>query len=370
MDQISRPTDPRADVVPRIDEAARRIAALPRVEDAPEAGLAVLREAGLLDVAARETAEGYRYDPPWRTVLRLLARIGGADLSLGRLLEGHLNALQLVALYGSEAQKRHVLASVRAGTLLGVWGADTEPRFAVSGADSGELRLSGAKRYASGLGLVGLALVPYEDEARVSHLLLLPVDDPERQDGAPWRMGGMRGSRSGTFRFEGLTIDESAARVGAPGDYRREPFFVGGIWRCAAAQLGAVERLVEILAAELTASERLQHPLQSARVGEAIMAARDARLNVEAAAEAVETASVDAELAVSFAALARLRVEKAALDVIELVQRGLGLPAFHEDHAAERIMRDLAVYLRQANPDALLLDQARRLSRRLPDLLG
>ncbi|MBB3950354.1 acyl-CoA dehydrogenase family protein [Aureimonas jatrophae] len=366
MDQISRPTDRSASPTSRIDEAAQRIASAARVEDAPEAGVAVLREAGLLHLAAEETADGYRYELPWRLALRLLARIGGADLSLGRLLEGHLNALQLVALYADAAQKQRVLAAVRAGTLLGVWGADTEPRFAVSGA--GELRLTGAKRYASGLGLVGLALVPYEDEARVSHLLLVPVDDPARQDAGAWHMSGMRASRSGTYRFEDLRVDETAARVGRPGDYRREPFFVGGIWRCAAAQLGAVERLVEILVAELTASDRLQHPLQSARVGQAIMAARDARLNVEAAAEAVETGSLDAELAVSLAALSRLRVETAGLEVMQLVERGLGLSSFHADHPAERVMRDLAVYLRQANPDALLLDQARRLSRRLPDL--
>lgn len=366
MDPMDGSIDRWAPVMGGIEETARRVAEATRREDRPEDGLAVLRERGLLEIGAGETAQGYRYDLPWRVALALLARIGGADLSLGRLLEGHLNALQLVALYGSTDQKRHVLDRVRAGTLLGVWGADTVPRFAVEG--TGELRLSGAKRYASGLGLVGLALVPYEDDQRVSHLLLLPVDETSRADAAIWRMSGMRGSRSGAYHFEDLRVDEAAARVGQPGDYRREPFFVGGIWRCAAAQLGAVERLVEILVADLSASERLQHPLQSARVGEAIMAARDARLNVEAAAEAVETGTVDADLAVSFAALARLRVEKAALAVIEIAQRGIGLAGFHEDHPAERILRDLQVYLRQANPDALLLDHARRLSRRLPDL--
>lgn len=369
MDPCLVAADPWTALTERIDAAAKRLRAACAREDTPEAGLAVLRETGLLALGATETAEGYRYDLPWRTALRLLARIGGADLSLGRLLEGHLNALQIVALYGSPDQQRRVLERVRGGALLGVWGADTEPRFAVR-EDGATLHLSGAKRYASGLGLVSLALVPFEDEARVSHLLLLPVDDATRGDGAAWRMRGMQGSRSGTYLFEGLAVDTAATRVGQPGDYRREPFFVGGIWRCAAAQLGALERLVELVVADLQASDRLKHPMQSARVGEAIMAARDARLNVEAAAEAVETGAVDSELAVSLAALSRLRVESAALQVSQIAERALGLSVFHVDHPAERVLRDLSVYLRQANPDALLLDQARRLSARLPDLFS
>jgi alkylation response protein AidB-like acyl-CoA dehydrogenase len=160
---------------------------------------------------------------------------------------------------------------------------------------------------------------------------------------------------------------EADSIVGEPNDYRREPFFMGGIWRCAAVQLGAIERLVSGFVAELRAMDRLDHPLQSARVGEAILAARDARLQVEAAVAAVE-GDRDPNLAASLAVFARLRVESAGLAVIQLVERGLGLAAFGEAHPLARPIRDLSTYLRQANPDAVLLEHARKLAARLPEI--
>jgi GH15 family glucan-1,4-alpha-glucosidase len=44
------------------------------------------------------------------------------------------------------------------------------------------------------------------------------------------------------------------------------------------------------------------------------------------------------------------------LDIIERVQRGLGLSSFVQTNVAERIMRDLATYLRQPAPDETLVE--------------
>jgi hypothetical protein len=43
---------------------------------------------------------------------------------------------------------------------------------------------------------------------------------------------------------------------------------------------------------------------------------------------------------------------------MRLVQRSLGLAAFLPDNPVERLLRDLAVYLRQPAPDAALADGA------------
>ena len=56
--------------------------------------------------------------------------------------------------------------------------------------------------------------------------------------------------------------------------------------------------------------------------------------------------------------LARVAVEQACLDAMRQVQRGLGLAAFLAPHPAERLMRDLATYLRQPAPDAVLTEAA------------
>ena len=54
-------------------------------------------------------------------LLRLLAIVGGADLALGRLYEGHVNGVLLVLTYGTAEQTRTLAEEVRGGMLSGVW---------------------------------------------------------------------------------------------------------------------------------------------------------------------------------------------------------------------------------------------------------
>jgi alkylation response protein AidB-like acyl-CoA dehydrogenase len=56
--------------------------------------------------------------------------------------------------------------------------------------------------------------------------------------------------------------------------------------------------------------------------------------------------------------LARVAVESAALEIIRLVQRSLGLSAFLQTNPVERLMRDLAIYLRQPATDEALTEAA------------
>jgi len=51
--------------------------------------------------------------------------------------------------------------------------------------------------------------------------------------------------------------------------------------------------------------------------------------------------------------MARMVVERQLLDVLEIVQRSVGLSAFSRSSELERIARDLATYLRQPAPDSL-----------------
>ena len=64
------------------------------------------------------------------------------------------------------------------------------------------------------------------------------------------------------------------------------------------------------------------------------------------------------EQLVAYVNLARLAVEAAALDLMQLVQRSVGLRAFLRPNPIERISRDLATYLRQPGPDRALTDAA------------
>ena len=89
----------------------------------------------------------------------LLRRIGRASLSVGRLAEGHMNALKLIRLYGTRLhQGRHVTAAGQ-GVIFGVWGADGASPVTAEHHLNGTLRLTGGKRFASGLGTVSRAVV-------------------------------------------------------------------------------------------------------------------------------------------------------------------------------------------------------------------
>ena len=55
------------------------------------------------------------------TLMRVLAALGGGDLALGRIYEGHVNGLLLVQRYGSAEQVARLASDVRGGMISGVW---------------------------------------------------------------------------------------------------------------------------------------------------------------------------------------------------------------------------------------------------------
>lgn len=333
-------------------------------EEGLDAGVAALRRDGWLRAALPAEAGGAGLgtsaDPAAvRRTVDVLRALGRADLALARLYEGHLNAVKLVLLYGTPALARETCDDVANGTLLGVWGAVGARPLAVSTTAPGHWTLAGEKMFASGLGLVERAVLTVPDPGvpTASRLLLADVDDPARQHPEDWRASGMRATRSGRYRFDGVVL--ACSRVlGGRDVYQLEPWFEGGTWRYVAAHVGAMEGLVDAMVAELAARNRAEDPHQSARVGRAAALAVGARALVERAAHEVESSDpADAEAtarAVALALLARESVEEGAVALLAIVERALGMAAFARGHPIERRRRDLGLYLRQAAPDAKL----------------
>ena len=288
-----------------------------------------------------------------------LRTLGRVDPALARLYEGHLNAVKLVELHAATPLRELVRERVRGGTLLGVWGAVGADPLRVAAVGEGHWTLAGAKRFTSGLGLVGLAVVPVPDPERPTEarLLLADVDDTARQCPSEWRASGMRATRSGSYRFDGLRLPTERL-LGAAGVYAHEPWFEGGIWRYVAAHVGTMEALVDELVGALRARGRAGDPHQGARIGQAAALVLGARALTERAALAVESAgAADAPTiarAGALALLARESVERGATELLALVERGLGMAAFERGRRVERLRRDLGLYLRQAAPDAKL----------------
>ena len=144
--QTPSPCTPATALDPLLDEIGRLVGA---GELTPIDALRRLVGAGLLDgvplPGRGRTAERFRF----------LAEVSAVDLSLGRLVEGHLDALAILAEAGRTA----------AAGCYGVWAAErpggalrADRRSGPSGTAGGWV-LSGIKPYASGAGELDRALV-------------------------------------------------------------------------------------------------------------------------------------------------------------------------------------------------------------------
>lgn len=293
----------------------------------------------------------------------LLRRLGGASLPLGRLYEGHVNAVKLTVAHGSAPAVEALGRAVRAGALAGVWTVDPPDAPARLLGEAGDLRLAGAKVLASGAGRVRSPMFTARDAAGALRLVRLDLSAQEverRADLSRWTASGMRASWSGRFDLEGLAVAPEQL-VGGGDAYLRQPLFSGGAWRVLAVHLGAMERVLDLWRAQLRGAGRDGDPVQRARFGAGAVAVETARLWVARAGAVAETADGDPDTIAAYVDLARRAVGDAALALLADAQRAVGLSAFLHPHPLERVMRDLQVYLRQPFPDAALDAAAARL---------
>ncbi len=274
-------------------------------------------------------------------LLRLLYRVGRDDLPLGRLFEGHVDARQIVARYGTAAQR----AVAAGGAALGVWNAELAGETLHLDDD---LRLTGGKSFASGAGLLSHALVTV-DRGGGRQLILLDLGrTPPAIDRTVWDVVGMQRSETHTVRWSGAAIAADDL-IGAPGDYVREPWFSGGALRFAAVQAGGIAALVDRTRDHLVATGRAADPHQAGRLAALYGLA-------EAAAGAVRTAATgwfaDDAARIPRVAAARAAVYGAGGQALALAQEAVGVQALFRAHPLAATITDLSMYLRQPGPDA------------------
>jgi alkylation response protein AidB-like acyl-CoA dehydrogenase len=195
----------------------------------------------------------------------VLQSIGSGSLPLGRLFEGHVNALEFVLRYGNHQQVDLVAEEAREGRMFGIWNTDDAngPRLVHR---YGRSWLEGRKILASGAGDTERPLVTATDEDGGRLIVLPRLGAPARADLSRWTAQGMRASATGTVDFTGVEI-EPIEIVGSEGDYERQPWFSADAWRFAAVHLGGRERLFDLLRRHLQETNRGQDPHQAARLG-------------------------------------------------------------------------------------------------------
>lgn len=280
----------------------------------------------------------------------LLNLVGQGNLSVGRIVEAHVNALHLMSRYGSPAK-------LHDDRIYALWVTDPPSNALTMRRSGSRIFLNGGKQFCSGAGYATGALVTACDEAGDTRMLVLPLGIGECVTPLPSPLQGMRAAVTGAVDFTGCETFADAL-LGDPGDYLREPDFSAGAWRGSAVALGGLIALIDHAIVQLRQTRRLNSTHMEARLGQAIIARETSRLWVHRAAQIAEDPTAESGHRVSTVGLARIAVETACLDAMRLIQRSLGLSAFRQGNPIELICRDLSTYLRQPAPDEVLTEAA------------
>lgn len=312
-------------------------------------------------VAALGAAGALVGDLPFDRQLDLVRAVARADGSVGRILDGHLNAVERLRLLAGadDPDLRDDLAAIATGELwLGLWGADPLPQEgcpATLTGRPGSFRLSGTKVFCSGAGGVHRAavLVRAPDRVGAPWLAYVDVTAGVTVDRAWFRGAGMRASESHRVEFEDAPV---IAVLGAPGELSREPWFSRDAVRTAASWAGMADAAVTDAIAALAAKPN-PGELESLAAGRILTAQRTIDLWL---ARAATDAAGDPASLVDTSALLRDAVRGCALTILDEAGRACGSRPFATGSPLDRARRDLELLLLQHRLDPLVARRGRR----------
>jgi alkylation response protein AidB-like acyl-CoA dehydrogenase len=263
-----------------------------------------------------------------------LAEVGGHDLGLCTLYEGHTDALAIIQQLGG---------SPTPASTWGMWAAEP-PQAKVQVSPSGHMvLLNGRKAWCSGAAVLSHALLTAWDDQDRQQLVAVALDQPGvnvTADG--WHAVGMGATGSVEVLFEGA----EAQAIGNPGDYLQRPgFWQGGIG-IAACWYGAAQSIAERLRRHCA---QRPEPHALAHLGAVDSALHAAAQVLRVSALTIDTTPLeDAEL---LARRARVVVEHSAELVIQHVGHALGAGPYCKDRQFARLIADLPVFLRQSHAE-------------------
>ncbi|HVB51613.1 MAG TPA: hypothetical protein VND89_07775 [Acidimicrobiales bacterium] len=266
----------------------------------------------------------------------ILSTWAARDLSVGRLGEGHVDALAIL----SEAR----MEPLGETATYGVWAARSRSGGTSAIRVPGGWELSGRKEFCSGSGLIDRALVT-ADTPEGYRLFDIALDEHvARANHESWPAIGMADSISETLEFSGPVVPESRV-VGGPDFYTNRPGFWFGAAGVAACWYGGAVGLVNSFIGSLP-GEPSPHVL--ADLGKAVADLASMREVLKDAADAFDRDPKDEEFQAHYRALiVRQVVHDAATDVLARVATGGGARPLCHDLDQSRRAADLFVYLSQ-----------------------
>jgi alkylation response protein AidB-like acyl-CoA dehydrogenase len=265
-----------------------------------------------------------------------LADCASDDLSLGRLAEGHIDALAIL----HEAGK----APIEPGLIYGVWAARSGSGGTSAHRGAGGWYLSGTKPFCSGSGLIERALVTADSPDGYRLFDIAVADNVTHAQPDSWVAVGMADSLSSTLEFGGPALPESWA-IGGPGFYLDRPGFWHGAVGVAACWYGGARGLVDRLSESLAAS---CSDVVAAELGHARAHVAAMHAILDQAARAIDEDPDDHRAGARERALAaRHAVHESCQRVLEHVAAGGGARPLCHDRAQGQRAADLYVYLAQ-----------------------
>ncbi len=329
-------------------------------EEYPSTGFDLLRSLTLmsLNVPVEFGGRGIGYTSNNQQLLQTLMSIGAYDLSLGRIYEGHINALQLIERFGSTEQKEKYFAEAVSGKLFGIWNSELPSEPLTYKSSPNGYKFEGAKVFCSGASQVHRPIVT-ADGPDGSHLVILHLDAYSlTEDYRYWQPLGMKASVSCRFDFSGNTFNEKQF-LGDPYDYVREPDFSGGSVRFAAVQLGGAKAAVRATVRHLETMGRLEAHDQRLRLGRLSILMEGGSLWLQGAGKVMDEKQENPAAYVHYSNMVRTVIRDICEEVLSLCGMSVGLQGMMKPHPLERIQRDLSVYLKQPGPDRALSETGR-----------
>lgn len=330
----------------------------------PEEPFRALATSGALAMPVPDPINGEGRRSSFGDEWRLLRTVARADGSVARILDGHFNGVERVAVLAPEPLRSRELEAIAAGELLlGVWGADPipgegEPARLIESED--DVSISGVKTFCSGsTGLDRALVLARGADGAPGPPLVAYVDLGEgvEVDRRWFKGSGMRSSESHRVIFDETPV---LAVLGQPGELVKEPYFSRDAIRTAATWAGiadaAVDSALEILAAK--SASREPDDIVSLAAGKMLTARGTIDRWFEHAAR---RADADPEASLSdFATQLRVAVASACREILDEAARAVGSHPFATSGKLDRSRRDLELFLLQHRLEPALARRGRQ----------
>jgi hypothetical protein len=273
--------------------------------------------------------------------LARLLEFGRADLSLARLVEAHVDAVQILHEAGRVPTP---------GSWYGVWAAE-DPSTCLSLRTTSRSRTSlhGTKAFCTGAALVDRALVTVPTPE--TRLIDVDMRAHARQleiDTSPWLTPAFADTGTALITFDGVEITDDAF-VGPPGWYLDRPGFWNGACGPAACWAGGATGLIDW--AVIHSAAGTPNPHRDTAVGALSALGFQMIAVLEHAGRSIDLAPSDATLAKVTALQCRQSIERACTEVLDRFGREFGPRPLALDASTHSRFLATQLYIRQCHAD-------------------